>query len=93
MTQENFFDFAMLLKGELQQCKEDIIGNSFSWREVYWLQFKKEEPGLIYFKTFLDPYQSFQCINFKRRGMENISNKTPKVTLHRTKSYVRKEER
>ena len=79
MTQEDFLDFAILLKGDLQLRKEDIIENPFSWREVQWLQYKKDEHGMIYFKTSLDPYQPFQCISFKRRGKVEISTLTPEL--------------
>lgn len=83
MTQAEFFDFAKLLKGDLQQRKEDVVGNPFSWRLVQWLQYKKETPGVIFFKTSLDPYQPFQCVSFTRRGKETICNLIPSLRYNK----------
>lgn len=79
MAQTDFRNFALLLKGDLQQRKEDIAGSPFSWRYVQWLQFRKEEPGMIYFKTSLDPFQPFQCVSFNRRGSKGNITLTPNM--------------
>lgn len=79
MTQMDFLNFALLLTGNLQQRTEDVMGNPFRWRCVQWLQYRKEEPGMIYFKTSLDPYQPFQCLDFKRRGTKELCTLIPNI--------------
>ncbi|KAG8285616.1 hypothetical protein J6590_076751 [Homalodisca vitripennis] len=59
MNEEDFFDFAKLFKSDLQQRKQDVVGNSFNWRNVQWLKYLKSEPGIIFYKTSLDPINHF----------------------------------
>lgn len=50
MTKDSFFDFAGLLKKELQLCKVDEGGDHVNWREIKWLNYDKSKPGIVYYK-------------------------------------------
>lgn len=77
MTKDKFYDFALLLKGYLQ-LRKDVRGNPFSWRQIQWLQHRKDTPEVIFFKASLDPFSAF---NLKEEEKNSLLIDF-KVTLH-----------
>lgn len=68
MGDQNFLDFAGLLKTVLIVRKTDNAKNPFNWRDVRWLRFLKDQPGVLFFKTSLDEEEDFKEVSFRRRG-------------------------
>lgn len=66
MQQEEFFDFAALLKTVLVNRKKNNTGEPFSWHSVQWLQYKEE--GVVHYKNTLNSSEEFKVLSFKRRG-------------------------
>lgn len=66
MDQSKFFDFAKLLKNELQIKKKDESGNPFYWRNVRELKVDKNNLGTMFFKTSI--HENFKSVSFRKRG-------------------------
>lgn len=71
ITKYSFFDFAGLLKKELQLHKVDEDGNRVNWREIKWLRYDKNKPDIVYYKRNLDEID-FKTMSFRRRGRSDI---------------------
>lgn len=44
MEMDDFFDFAALLKDQLQNIKQNTEGGVLNWRNVKWLHYEKSSP-------------------------------------------------
>ena len=66
MDQAKFFDYANLLKTELQIKKKDETGNPFYWRDVREIRIDKNNIGIMYFKTGIN--ESYRRLSFRKRG-------------------------
>jgi len=53
MAQDDFFDFAKLLKGPLVVHKINTDREPFKWHDVQWLQYRKSDKGIINYKNTL----------------------------------------
>lgn len=68
MAQDDFFDFAKLLKGPLVAHKINTDREPFKWHDVQWLQYRKSDKGIINYKNTLEEDASFKSLSFRRRG-------------------------
>ncbi|CAG9763456.1 unnamed protein product [Ceutorhynchus assimilis] len=75
MQQEEFSDFAALLKSGLICRKKDISGDTFSWHTVQWLQYK--ENGLVHYKTALSNTEYFKVLSCLRRRRKHVLKDFP----------------
>ncbi|CAH2001689.1 unnamed protein product [Acanthoscelides obtectus] len=66
MDQSKFFNYAKLLKTELQVKKKDETGNLFYWRDIREIMIDKNNLGVMYFKTGIN--ESYRCLSFRKRG-------------------------
>nr|CAH7762218.1 unnamed protein product [Callosobruchus chinensis] len=69
MDIEDFRDMTCLSKGAnspLVYRSKDSTGGSFYLSQVVWIQVKKENPGILYYKTSFNE-SDFKSVNFKRR--------------------------
>lgn len=76
MNRTDFYAFSSLFKGALVNRKLDKDGN-VNWRNVQWLRYEKECPGVLKCKTSLKESSDFQSVSFKRRGKFNMSQNIP----------------
>lgn len=73
MEQNEFFDFAHLLKTVLVCRKKNVSGEPFLWPLVQWLQYK--ETGVVHYKNSLSDTEDFKVLSFLRRGkLHNLKN-------------------
>lgn len=81
MNLEHFFDFAALSKnkGPFILKKTDTNGEKFYWRNVQWLQYRRESPYEIFFKNTLNEDDEFKTLSFRRRG--NNSKTLPELKI------------
>lgn len=66
MDKSKFFDFAKLLKTELQIKKKDEAGDPFNWLKVREIKVDKDNIGIMYFKTSIT--DNFKSLSFRKRG-------------------------
>ncbi|KAK9736172.1 hypothetical protein QE152_g12678 [Popillia japonica] len=59
-----------LLKGPLLMKKVNEDGVKFVWREVQWLRYSSEAPGILQYKNSLTEDEPSKGVNFKRRGRQ-----------------------
>lgn len=72
MQRGDFFDFAALLKTELQLRKVDDEGRPFNWHHVKWLRYEKNHPGFLFYKNSLNEDELFCRLNLSRRGRRGV---------------------
>lgn len=53
MAQNDFFDFAKILKDPLVAHKINKDSEPFKWHDVQWLQYRKSDKGIINYKNTL----------------------------------------
>lgn len=94
MRQNDFFDFASLLKGPLVARKKDDDGNIFKWHDVKWLSYDSEF-GVIKYKTSLSREESFKSINFKRNtrrdkeiNLMQITDKPVPISVEKKRDII-----
>lgn len=68
MAQDDFYDFAKLLKGPLVVHKINTDREPFKWHDVQWLQYRKSDKGIINYKNTLEEDVPFKSLSFRRRG-------------------------
>lgn len=73
---EEFLDFASLLKKELVVRKKNSEGNPFLFHKVQWMRYTRAS-GKILYKLSLDEEEPFLEFNLTRRGQEGVKL-TPK---------------
>lgn len=69
MTQLDFFDYASLLKKDLQVKKKNEDGENFYWRDVREIMVKKEESKIMFYKTEI--LGEYKKLSFRKRGKES----------------------
>lgn len=67
LSQEDFYDFAKLLKTTFVKRQKDSSGAQFRWHDCKWLKYTKHH-GIIYYKNSLNNEDEFHELNFNRRG-------------------------
>lgn len=72
MKREDFYDYASLFKNSLQQKKVSEEGEKFVWKAMKWLRYDRQQCGILYYKTSVDPLEPFKTISFKRRSRSNV---------------------
>lgn len=73
MTENDFFDFAGLLKGALVNRKKNTAGDPFKFHDIKWLCYKRKE-GVIHYKENLQDTTDFLQVSFLRRGKNDLKN-------------------
>lgn len=66
METDDFFDFAALLKDQLQNIKQNTEGGVLNWRNVKWLHYEKSSPSTLYYKNELNS-EMFLEVNLVRK--------------------------
>ncbi|KAL4152898.1 hypothetical protein QTP88_000731 [Uroleucon formosanum] len=72
MTQDDFHDFAKLLKGPLVVHKINTEREPFKWHDVQWLQYRKSDKGIINYKNTLEEDVPLKSLSFRRRTVGGI---------------------
>lgn len=83
MSQNEFSDFALLLKEKFTWRKVNADKNKFLWNQVKWLRFTKKSFGKVFYKTSLNENEEFKILNMQRRGINSVTENDLK------KAYVR----
>ncbi|XP_067612620.1 uncharacterized protein [Eurosta solidaginis] len=67
MKQEEFFDFSALLKMNYTWRTTNAKGDKFEWKNVRWMRYEKQKPGVLQYKTSLKPEVEFNELNINPR--------------------------
>ncbi|CAG9820759.1 unnamed protein product [Phaedon cochleariae] len=78
MEQDDFIDFASLLKSHFQVRKVDDHGNRFIWKNVKWIRYEKNNYGMFTYKNSHDQNEEFKTMSFLRRGHVTPPQKLPR---------------
>lgn len=68
---EDFYDIKKLQKDTICNRSIDTDGKKIKWGQIKWLKFKKESPGIIFFKTDLKE-ENFRVLNVSRKGRRRM---------------------
>ena len=67
MTQSEFYNFEKLFSDVFTMRKQNDDKNRFYWRDVRWLRYRKEEQGIIYYKTTFLEEDPFLKLTIKKK--------------------------
>ena len=67
MENNNFLNFSSVYKKQLKLRKVDSNGDIFQWKQVRWLRFYQNQPGVLFYKTTFGE-EEFKSVRFTRRG-------------------------
>lgn len=68
MEQNQFLNFKSLLSERYVHRKENITRQKVPWMQIKWLQYRKAEPGKIFYKLTFEENEEFQILDISRRG-------------------------
>ena len=69
----DFWDFKNVSKSLVQNSKFDLNGLRVNWLKIVWIQFTKEEPDVLHFKTSFEEeeFRRIKLIPTKKRGRQS----------------------
>ena len=66
--EQEFFDFAALLKDPLIKREKLMNGQKMSYLDSHWFAYKKKQIGIVEVKSALNPHALFEKLSFLRSG-------------------------
>lgn len=75
MKQNEFWNFAKIVKGPLVFKKVNEEGDKFLWHGVSWVRYCSSIIGKMLYKTSLSVDEPFKTLNLRRRGTRNVEFK------------------
>ncbi|KAJ8888929.1 hypothetical protein PR048_008423 [Dryococelus australis] len=81
LTQEDFCDYASLLRTDIQMGTSNEDGEKFLWQQVRWLRYVLDKPTKVPYKTYLKGKDTFSVIDMTPRRQQ------PHSCLKQNKCY------
>jgi len=72
MKQNEFWNFAKIVKGPLVLRKVNEEGDKFLWHDVSWVRYCSSMIGKMLYKIGLSEDEPFKTLHLRRRGSRNL---------------------
>uniref|UniRef100_A0A2S2NSJ8 Uncharacterized protein n=1 Tax=Schizaphis graminum TaxID=13262 RepID=A0A2S2NSJ8_SCHGA len=72
MKQNEFLNFAKIVKGPLVLRKVNEEGDKFLWHDISWVRYCASMISKMFYKTNLSEDEPFKTLNLIRRGTRNL---------------------